>query len=226
MTRAPLALPSTERRASGRDGRADRPERRHGDPGGQQRTRERRRRRTTILSPAPGRSPTAATPATASASSSPTCRPSRRRRADRRVTGSITRRGGDAAPADRGKLDGRHDDDHLRRVPARQPDAERGSRDRPFSTATFTLTQPVDVPAAALAGTATDVTLVGDLTLHGVTKSVEIPAQAQLVDGQIQVAGSTLPARGLRSSPRTSAGSSSRSRTRARSSSSSTTRRD
>ena len=59
-----------------------------------------------------------------------------------------------------------------------------------FPTATFTLTQPVDVPAAVLDGTATDVTLVGDLTLHGVTKSVEIPAQAQLVDGQIAVAGS------------------------------------
>ena len=59
-----------------------------------------------------------------------------------------------------------------------------------FPTATFTLTQPVDVPTAALAGTATDVTLVGDLTLHGVTMSVEIPAQAQLSNGQIQVAGS------------------------------------
>ncbi len=59
-----------------------------------------------------------------------------------------------------------------------------------FPTATFTLTQPLDVPAAALAGTPTDVTLVGELTLHGVTKSVEIPAQAQLSNGQIQVAGS------------------------------------
>jgi len=59
-----------------------------------------------------------------------------------------------------------------------------------FPTATFTLTQPVDVPATAVAGTATDVTLVGDLTLHGVTKSVEIPAQAVLANGQIQVAGS------------------------------------
>jgi polyisoprenoid-binding protein YceI len=59
-----------------------------------------------------------------------------------------------------------------------------------FPAASFTLTQPVDVPAAALAGTATDVTLVGDLTLHGVTKSVEIPAQAVLTNGQIQVAGS------------------------------------
>ena len=59
-----------------------------------------------------------------------------------------------------------------------------------FPTATFTLTAPVTVPAAALAGTAADVTLTGDLTLHGVTKSVSIPAKAQLVDGVISVAGS------------------------------------
>ena len=59
-----------------------------------------------------------------------------------------------------------------------------------FPTATFVLTRPLDVPKAALAGTATDVTLVGDLTLHGVTRSVEIPAQAALTNGQIQVAGS------------------------------------
>jgi polyisoprenoid-binding protein YceI len=59
-----------------------------------------------------------------------------------------------------------------------------------FPTATFTLTKPVEIPAAALAGTATDVTLVGDLTLHGVTKSVRIPAQAKLADGTVQVLGS------------------------------------
>ena len=59
-----------------------------------------------------------------------------------------------------------------------------------YPTATFVVTAPVDIPAAALAGTPTDVTLVGDLTLHGVTKPVEIPAQAQLANGQIQVAGS------------------------------------
>jgi polyisoprenoid-binding protein YceI len=59
-----------------------------------------------------------------------------------------------------------------------------------FPTASFTIAQPVEIPAAAVAGTATDVTLVGDLTLHGVTKSVSIPAQARLVDGAIQVAGS------------------------------------
>ena len=59
-----------------------------------------------------------------------------------------------------------------------------------FPTATFTITQPVEIPASAIDGTATDLTLVGDLELHGVTKSVSIPAQARLVDGTIQVAGS------------------------------------
>lgn len=59
-----------------------------------------------------------------------------------------------------------------------------------FPTASFTITSTIDIPAAALAGAAADVTLVGDLTLHGVTRAVEIPAQARLVDGQIQVAGS------------------------------------
>ena len=59
-----------------------------------------------------------------------------------------------------------------------------------FPTATFVLTAPVEVPAAALTGTGSDITLTGDLTVHGLTKSVQIPAQAQLVNGTIQVAGS------------------------------------
>jgi polyisoprenoid-binding protein YceI len=59
-----------------------------------------------------------------------------------------------------------------------------------YPTATFKITKPVVVPAAAIAGTAADVTLTGDLTLHGVTKSVDIASQAQLVNGTIQVAGS------------------------------------
>ena len=65
-----------------------------------------------------------------------------------------------------------------------------GLQTEQFPTATFTLTAPVDVPAAALTGTAADLTLVGNLTLHGVTKSVQIPAQAVLANGQVQVAGS------------------------------------
>ena len=59
-----------------------------------------------------------------------------------------------------------------------------------YPTATFKLTKPVEVPAAALTGTASPMTLTGELTLHGVTKTVDIPAQARLVGGGIQVAGS------------------------------------
>ena len=59
-----------------------------------------------------------------------------------------------------------------------------------FPTATFAITEPVEIPAGAVAGTATDIALTGDLTLHGVTRAVTIPAQARLVDGIIQVAGS------------------------------------
>ena len=61
-----------------------------------------------------------------------------------------------------------------------------------YPAATFTVSQPVEIPASAIEGTATDVTLVGDLELHGVTKSVSIPAQARIVDGTIQVAGSII----------------------------------
>ncbi|MBA2720476.1 MAG: YceI family protein, partial [Chloroflexi bacterium] len=59
-----------------------------------------------------------------------------------------------------------------------------------FPTSTFTLTQPVTVPADATTGTQVDVTLHGDLTLHGVTKTVDIPAKAQLSGDLIQIAGS------------------------------------
>jgi polyisoprenoid-binding protein YceI len=59
-----------------------------------------------------------------------------------------------------------------------------------FTTSTFSLTQPVTLPAGATTGTAVDVTLHGDLTLHGVTKTVDIPAKAQLNGNMIQVVGS------------------------------------
>lgn len=59
-----------------------------------------------------------------------------------------------------------------------------------FPTSTFTLTKPVAVPAEATSGAQVDVNLHGDLTLHGVTKTVDIPAKAQLGAGVIQIAGS------------------------------------
>ncbi len=61
-----------------------------------------------------------------------------------------------------------------------------------YPEATFTIAGPMDLPASALAGSAASVTLAGDLVLHGVTRAVEIPAEVQLVDGQIRVAGSLI----------------------------------
>lgn len=59
-----------------------------------------------------------------------------------------------------------------------------------FTNATFVITAPVDVPTPALDGAVVDLVLTGDLTLHGVTKAVEIPARAQIVDRRISVVGS------------------------------------
>ena len=59
-----------------------------------------------------------------------------------------------------------------------------------FPTATFTLTSPIDVPAAALGGSAVDVSISGDLTIHGVTKAVTIIGQAQLNGDRIAIAAS------------------------------------
>jgi polyisoprenoid-binding protein YceI len=78
--------------------------------------------------------------------------------------------------------------------------SDRGMRDRrlrddgiqtnQFPTSTFKLTQPAPLPAAGSSGSAVDVTLHGDLTLHGVTKTIDIPAKAQLSGSIIQVVGS------------------------------------
>lgn len=56
-----------------------------------------------------------------------------------------------------------------------------------FPTATFTLTAPVSVGADAVTGTTVDVSLTGDLTIHGVTKSVTIGGQARLNDDRIEI---------------------------------------
>jgi polyisoprenoid-binding protein YceI len=58
-----------------------------------------------------------------------------------------------------------------------------------FPTATFVLTQPITLPSAPSEGMVADVTAVGDLTLHGVTREVSIPLQASVSGGRINVAG-------------------------------------
>ena len=59
-----------------------------------------------------------------------------------------------------------------------------------FPTATFSLTQPIELGSVPAEGEIIEVTATGDLTLHGVTKSVEIPLQARLESGVVTVAGS------------------------------------
>lgn len=59
-----------------------------------------------------------------------------------------------------------------------------------FPTATFRLTAPLELGTAAAKGEAVSVTATGDLTIKGVTKSVQFPLQAQLTNGTIVVVGS------------------------------------
>jgi polyisoprenoid-binding protein YceI len=60
-----------------------------------------------------------------------------------------------------------------------------------YPTATFTLTEPVELGDAATTGEAVSVVATGDLTIHGETQRVEIPIDAQLVDGTIVLVAST-----------------------------------
>lgn len=59
-----------------------------------------------------------------------------------------------------------------------------------FPTATFSLTEPIDLGDAAASGEAVTVTATGDLTISGVTNQVEMPIEAQLVDGTVALVGS------------------------------------
>jgi len=59
-----------------------------------------------------------------------------------------------------------------------------------YPTATFVLSQPIELGEAAANGEAVTVDAVGELTIHGVTQTVTIPLQAQLVDGTIVIVGS------------------------------------
>ena len=59
-----------------------------------------------------------------------------------------------------------------------------------FPTATFVLTAPIDLGTIPAEGTSINVTATGDLTLHGVTKSVQIPMAAVQQGDIIGVSGS------------------------------------
>lgn len=60
-----------------------------------------------------------------------------------------------------------------------------------FPSATFVLAQPVVLPDGVVIGRQVEVTAVGELTLHGVTKLVELPLRATWNGSTISVAGGT-----------------------------------
>lgn len=59
-----------------------------------------------------------------------------------------------------------------------------------FPDATFVLTAPIELGSVPTEGEQVSVTATGELTLHGVTKSVEIPLTARLTQDVIGVSGS------------------------------------
>jgi polyisoprenoid-binding protein YceI len=59
-----------------------------------------------------------------------------------------------------------------------------------YPTATFKLTQPLALGSVPAGGETVKATATGDLTLHGVTKTVQIPLEARLADGVVSVVGS------------------------------------
>jgi polyisoprenoid-binding protein YceI len=60
-----------------------------------------------------------------------------------------------------------------------------------FPTATFRLTEPIDLGATPAVGSEVTATATGELTLHGVTQPVDIPIQAVWSGDRIEVVGST-----------------------------------
>jgi polyisoprenoid-binding protein YceI len=68
--------------------------------------------------------------------------------------------------------------------------ARQGIETGEFPTATFRLTSPIDLGDAPANGATLDATATGELTLHGVTRTVDIPVQARLSGDVVTVTGS------------------------------------
>jgi polyisoprenoid-binding protein YceI len=75
--------------------------------------------------------------------------------------------------------------------PRRDPAIQRTLETSTYPIATFDLTQPISLPQAPAEGVTYNVTGVGNMTVHGVTKQVTVALQAELKNGVIVVVGST-----------------------------------
>jgi polyisoprenoid-binding protein YceI len=58
-----------------------------------------------------------------------------------------------------------------------------------YPTGTFTLTRPISLVPVPAAGATRDYAASGSLALHGTTRTVTFPLQAELVNGRIEVTG-------------------------------------
>ena len=68
--------------------------------------------------------------------------------------------------------------------------SRQGVQTSQFPTATFSLTSPIHLGTIPAVGQAVNVTATGDMTLHGVTRSVQVPLVATLSGDLIAVTGS------------------------------------
>jgi polyisoprenoid-binding protein YceI len=104
-----------------------------------------------------------------------------------KVTGSLTLAGSTVSAvsitADLTVLasDSPQRDDQLRRQSLQTDD---------FPTATFTLASPIDLGSLPADGTPVSATATGNLTIHGVTRSVQLSLQAERQGGVFAVSGS------------------------------------
>ncbi|HET9521037.1 MAG TPA: YceI family protein [Candidatus Limnocylindrales bacterium] len=104
------------------------------------------------------------------------------------VTGSVTVSGTAITAAEfTADLTTLESDDDRRDGQLRRQGIETGT----FPTATFTLTAPIDLGSVPAEGQVVSATATGDLMLHGVTNSVQIPLEARLSGSVITVTGST-----------------------------------
>jgi polyisoprenoid-binding protein YceI len=72
--------------------------------------------------------------------------------------------------------------------------SERGLETDRFPTASFLSEGPIDIPGDIGEGEPVELTLNGQLTIHGVTRKVSIPVEAQTASNRIRVVGSmTIP---------------------------------
>lgn len=102
------------------------------------------------------------------------------------VTGTLTISGTTIAAVDMtADLTTLQSDDDRRDGQLRRQGIETGT----YPTATFRLTAPIELGTLPAEGATISLTATGELTLHGQTKTVEVPLQARLSGGVISVTG-------------------------------------